>query len=309
MIRDATRAALLDAVEAGPLAADRLATLSTGFIAARFAASCYADVGDRLLCLGGPDLPNGPINVRTAALPAGLLIGDAVTIESSRLTVWQPPNPVSRSRHSVAPGLHALRDFVSGTTMETGLTGLVFGQKMPFLLPAFADRAQAGIGDLRLWLAASDDGADALERGIGTLLGLGPGLTPSGDDFLVGMLVALCETQEAGLQARLSETIRHLAPARTAPISTAHLLAACDGMASDALHRALQAILCNRPSLADDLAALAVVGHSSGWDALAGAVTVMEGASGAPARALPPNPSPPGSSATHSAASPASRYG
>ena len=150
---------------------------------------------------------------------------------------------------------------------------------MPSGLPAFAERAQAAIGDLRLWLEAPDDGADELERGTCALLGLGPGLTPSGDDFLVGMLVALSEMsgmEDCALQAGLSENVRRLAPIRTSQISTAHLLAACDGLASDALHRAVQTILCNTPALADDLTALAAIGHSSGWDALAGAVIVLD---------------------------------
>ena len=147
----------------------------------------------------------------------------------------------------------------------------MFGANWFAGLPAFADRAQAAIDDLRLWLAAPDDCAndhdDALERGVRTLLGLGPGLTPSGDDFLIGTLVALQETGEVERQARLSEIVRRLAPARTSPISAAHLLAACDGMASDALHCAFQAILCNAPGLAGELTALAAIGHSSGWDA------------------------------------------
>lgn len=176
----------------------------------------------------------------------------------------------------MALGLCAVRDIAANTPADTGLTGLVLGTDSPTLLLAFADRAQAAIGDLRLWLDAPDDRADALERGVQALLGVGPGLTPSGDDFLVGMLVALHESGDRERQARLSEVVRRLALIRTSPISTAHLLAACDGMASDALHCAVQAVLCNVPSLAGDLNTLAAIGHSSGWDALAGAVTVMK---------------------------------
>lgn len=276
----ATLPPLLDAIEAGSLAADRLDTISTGTLIARFATSCYADFGGQcgrgLLCLGGPDLPLGPLTVRTAGLPAGLAVGDTVSIGPSAPIVWQPPRPGNWSHSSMVSGLRAVRDIASGTAADTGLTVLVFGMESPSMLPGFANRARSAIDDLRLWLEAPDDRAEAPERGVRTLLGLGPGLTPSGDDFLVGMLVALSETGDDARQARLSEVVRRLAPIRTSPISTAHLLAACDGMASDALHRALRTILCNAPALADDLNTLAAIGHSSGWDALAGAIIILD---------------------------------
>jgi hypothetical protein len=54
---------------------------------------------------------------------------------------------------------------------------------------------------------------------------------------------------------------------RTSAISAAHLAAAAAGEGHEALHRVLNGEL--------DLDALDAVGHTSGWDALAGAVAVM----------------------------------
>ena len=99
------------------------------------------------------------------------------------------------------------------------------------------------------------------------LIGLGPGLTPSWDDYLGGALIGL---QALG-RARQAESLwRWLEPrlaARTSALSAAHLAAAAAGQGHEALHE----VLNGSPAL-DKLDA---VGHCSGWDALAGAVAVL----------------------------------
>jgi hypothetical protein len=97
---------------------------------------------------------------------------------------------------------------------------------------------------------------------------LGPGLTPSGDDYLGGMLVAL---HALGREAQARGLWRWLQPrlSRTSAISGAHLEAAAAGEAHEALHEVL-----SRPSDAT-VRNLKTLGHCSGWDALAGAVAVL----------------------------------
>ena len=102
----------------------------------------------------------------------------------------------------------------------------------------------------------------------------GPGLTPSGDDYLGGVLVAL---RWVGRGAQADSLWRWLEPrlaAGTSAISAAHLAAAAGGEAHEALHEVLRDLSAwEAPDLLPACAARRV-GHTSGWDALAGIVAV-----------------------------------
>ena len=59
-------------------------------------------------------------------------------------------------------------------------------------------------------------------------------------------------------------------------ISAAHLAAAAEGLGSAAVHAVFHDLVRgNRGALADRLDAIGRIGHTSGWDALAGVVTVL----------------------------------
>jgi hypothetical protein len=105
------------------------------------------------------------------------------------------------------------------------------------------------------------------------LIGLGPGLTPSGDDFLGGTLIALHALGAHAAACRLGPWVLARAGDRTHRISLGHLACAAEGEGAGALHGALAAICSpGAPGLGRCLEALGRIGHSSGWDALAGVV-------------------------------------
>ena len=107
------------------------------------------------------------------------------------------------------------------------------------------------------------------------LIGLGPGLTPSGDDFLGGLMLALHhvhrEAQARGLWRWLEPRLR-----RTSAISAAHLAAGAAGEGHEVLHACLQALHSADADWPSVLAQLDNVGHCSGWDSLAGLVAVAK---------------------------------
>jgi hypothetical protein len=140
-----------------------------------------------------------------------------------------------------------------------GLGGLVIGAHN-----ALSGHAQPALDALERWLVGN-----ALADEAQQLIGLGPGLTPSGDDYLGGMLVALRLTGRSMQAEGLWRWLQPRLKARTSAISAAHLAAAAAGEAHEALHR----VLGGDP----DLEGLDGVGHCSGWDALAGAVAVLKG--------------------------------
>ncbi len=147
------------------------------------------------------------------------------------------------------------------------------------------------IGEARPWKPAAPSGMKKIEieipqsirkpaesfllwlRGKGPqpdeLIGLGPGLTPAGDDFVGGAMIALRAFGNGQLADRIAAWALPLATERTNRISRAHLECAAAGEGHEALHD----LLCffDEPSLQR----LARVGHTSGLDAAAGALRAL----------------------------------
>ena len=107
------------------------------------------------------------------------------------------------------------------------------------------------------------------------LLGAGSGLTPSGDDCIVGLLVALHALGARDVAATVACVVARHAPHRTSRLSAAHLDAACAGEAIEPLHAAIAAIAAGT-SPEPALDALERFGHGSGFDALAGVLLATD---------------------------------
>jgi len=111
---------------------------------------------------------------------------------------------------------------------------------------------------------------------ISTLTGLGPGLTPSGDDLLVGYMAGLWSTmrdQSKRMQfiSSLGKNIIRLSR-RTSIISRTYLCHAARGQVSSHLADLAEAICRETDSerLADIAETAMRVGHTSGMDAVTG---------------------------------------
>ncbi len=109
--------------------------------------------------------------------------------------------------------------------------------------------------------ARRQDGWDALAR---SMLGLGPGLTPAGDDLLAGLLVGLAGRPD--LRGPLAAAVARHAPARTTWLSGELLRLAADGLAAPAVVAVADALAGHGPddALATSLPGLLAVGHTSG---------------------------------------------
>ena len=112
-------------------------------------------------------------------------------------------------------------------------------------------------------------------QGVHDLIGLGYGLTPSGDDFLVGALAMLDALEQTNMRAALGRAVI-AAAARTSPLSASFLRAAAAGHVGENLHRMIAAIMTGEADAA--VAAATRIGHTSGWDTLAGAVVTARSA-------------------------------
>lgn len=96
------------------------------------------------------------------------------------------------------------------------------------------------------------------------LVGLGPGLTPAGDDVLAGVLVGL--HHHPGLRGPLADDVSRLAPTRTTALSGALLRHAAAGRAVPAVTAVADALTGAGPDSALDVALrrLLAVGDTSG---------------------------------------------
>ncbi len=117
---------------------------------------------------------------------------------------------------------------------------------------------------------------DATVAAVAALIGLGPGLTPGGDDFLVGYLAGLWCANGAGTRhnpflSGLGKVVIRLSR-RTNDISRTYLVHAARGQVSSCL-AALAEVICrgDRSDRLIEIAAAALkVGHSSGMESVSG---------------------------------------
>lgn len=128
----------------------------------------------------------------------------------------------------------------------------------------------------RLCLSARQLDPSAALPALTALIGLGAGLTPSGDDLLVGFLAGLWCTllddrERLAFLTQLRESVIALSP-RTNDISRTYLIHAAHGKVSSRLKDLAECLARGAP--ADHLLAAAEaamqVGHTSGMDAVTG---------------------------------------
>jgi Protein of unknown function (DUF2877) len=213
---------------------------------ARFDAALYAhDAAGRIVCLVPPSGDDGPIHARLS----GAFPPQDAGFELAPAPLWHPPALPAWTRAALASGIVRARARRLARAPH----------------PANAAYAE-GLAALSNWRAMT-----APIDACAALIGLGVGLTPSGDDALGGAAIALQVFGERDAAARLAAFLRATAPDRTSDIAWAFLDAACDGQGTAGFHRALAALIDG-----GDFAALDTMGHSSGWDAMDGALAVLE---------------------------------
>lgn len=120
------------------------------------------------------------------------------------------------------------------------------------------------------------DFAEILAAGL-ELIGLGTGLTPSGDDLLGAALFALYYT--GCWDADAVGSFLKQARSRTNAISFTIMADMAQGHGAEPLHDLLFAILSGAPREAVETAvtSLTHIGHNSGWDILAGLLIGLHG--------------------------------
>jgi hypothetical protein len=239
-----------------------------GRVLARLSASTYLRMAGEIVWLAGAGAPLHPRAILTAhpAHPEE----DDVRLESGSPAPWRPAAPVLAGVTS-ANLAERWRDLAAAPLGTPGGFGvLLAGQPLAFPLDGARDPAEA-----LARACARDDAAGAGEAAL-ALLGVGGGLTPSGDDYVGGAFFAraLLEAARPGPAAawrRAATRVVAAAPGRTHPISAALLGDLAAGRSWAPLHDLVTALAAGTPGAARAAARrLVALGHSSGWDMLAG---------------------------------------
>lgn len=297
----------LDAASIGPIAGEILAQGGEVEVLALFERSLYLLARNGLVCVGTEAIGRGPINVVVKAgekpiaweqLGAGreakgrvsdsvLAIGEGLAISLRDAAVWSPPPwPVIDVERATA-GLARLAGFARSEGPADGLSALVLTPDTAAARNRFARAAAPQVATLgkSLPTALANGRWDVDALGAATLLlGLGPGLTPSGDDLLGGVMLALTALGRQELRDALWDGLAGELGDLTSEVSAMHLSAAADGLAGEAVHAAAIAVLAGGQNPAERFGPLACLGHTSGWDALAGFALVLRASLPAPAR-------------------------
>jgi Protein of unknown function (DUF2877) len=212
---------------------------SNARVLAVFSKATYVQLDSDVVAMVTMEVPRGPLHLRVHQVPP-MEVGQSFFLEpiiplgESPQSCWEPVrvdgNALVRARAEL-PGADA-----------SALAG-----------SAAVQRASQALNDHDLVGAVSH------------LAGLGPGLTPSGDDVLAGILLVASLTE--GFSP--SELRAAADTARTHEISRSFLKWAANGHSIEPVHDLLSAIATGRPTL-DAEQAVAAIGATSGHDLLLG---------------------------------------
>lgn len=243
----------------------------------RHACNLRSDQG-HYLAIVSPRYGNGPFHIVTPlavlnSLPHagqldwvdGQLLGAQVTIRLHSAQPWEPrlpmlptPPPWPVLAQLLGPYPEHLQTLLSQPDAR---------------LPALAVALNAGLEELKRGFHTNNPAL--LTAGIERLAGLGPGLTPAGDDLLLGMLAGLWlgqgERWPAARVQAISAQVEMLAGPRTTSLSATWLRHAAQGEFGAAWHRLTHALSTQqRPTIHLALEHIAAHGATSGLAALTG---------------------------------------
>jgi uncharacterized protein DUF2877 len=313
------RSAVLEASSVGRTAHERLLTGERGVIESAFDGAINVQLAGGLVCLVPEAAGRGPLNV-TLRLPAnlrsmgslGLARGDTVTVRNSSIEfgacyqvnfasalVYSPNLPLAPllSDKRIAHNIEVARETALRIGKMTGL-GCLLAMMNPAAagpsattLNVFASAAAGRIASLEAAFRAED--SRLIDDAVGELVGLGPGLTPSSDDVLAGVVLfcVLYSKSRRVLQRRtelISLAIQTQCRGRTTRVSEEFLEQAALGNGNEAAMMLCEAVLTGRPDVVEERTrAVLAIGETSGTDIALGVVLGGVMCTGRPVRMVP----------------------
>jgi hypothetical protein len=251
-----------------------------------FRTACNLALDDLLITVHDASAEHTPTSVRVEAgagaswAPQAQIgdraqyVGGWLSFGSHRLdlrqaTVWTPLAPVQSIQREAAR--HRLID------LEIAHQRLASAEHAPSALSDTVARDVALLRGILGREARPVHELDDVDAVVAGLIGAGPGLTPSGDDVLVGLLAALSRSGGAPWAAALQSRLRAVIDRnihRTTDVSAHYLRLATHGHFGEPLTTLVDAVVVGAPRhrIQSRLHAVLSVGATSGADALVGVI-------------------------------------
>lgn len=183
--------------------------------------------------------------------------------------VWNPKITGNLNKEQMRLALQQMREVIMRYSHLGGFSDSVFRNKNP------KDDLMSGILrekiTLLLDVSVRPGKMEELGRIAQEMIGLGVGLTPSGDDFVTGLLLGFL-TGTFPFDEEELEDFREMVKRQamyTNDISRQYLLCACEGEFGENYHQLLRLCKMGQP-IAKCLEQIIQTGHTSGLDALNG---------------------------------------
>jgi len=242
-----------------------------------------------ILSIVTPQIGKGPFNLVTrkdicfsdyldleskvSVSPAQLRLGN-LTVHAAKASNWDPCPDWEK--------LHARKGDIDHQLTQLPITNYLYPCGLD---TRFAKSAQSSssspaseslISDLCSSLVIADLGSSL--RAAQKLAGLGLGLTPAGDDYIVGAIYAAWIIHPREVARVLAQEVAKTAAPLTTSLSAAWLRSAGRGEAGLVWHEFFEALLSQTdesPDLQEAIKGILAIGETSGADALAGFTSVF----------------------------------
>ncbi|MDQ7840310.1 MAG: DUF2877 domain-containing protein [bacterium] len=263
---------------------------TAGTVLASFERSAYLDLDGRVIAAASRELDPGPLTIGLSEFSAvgTLSPGERVVLRDGILgigrsevdlgcaRVWDPalpPLPEDLAPDAALVAMNGVREAVvdelrahgseSGVTARSAAAG-------GGLLEALA----CGLDAIAAFLSGESSSGATAHAVVVQIAGRGPGLTPSGDDLLTGIVHAVTLwpklADAAGGASRVRDLLVSAAVPHTTRISAAYLEAARQGWASEPWHALVAGIGQGPDAVRAAAQRLLGIGETSGADALTG---------------------------------------
>ncbi|TFG50389.1 MAG: DUF2877 domain-containing protein [Anaerolineales bacterium] len=275
----------------GELAHQTLQKRASGVVSGVASRGIYLQPDHDLTLYLSLDGFKGPLTINLTGLQNDIQPGSPVKFYPSRIefphegffihleeaVIWTPPQPVGDLRH--LPG--------QISTIFELTQRLTTGNEFLPLLEMTLTRDQVslpGIPGMDLKLRAiveklTSGNLDGLVKSLSQLLGLGPGLTPLGDDLILGILLTLNRWGHLLYPGyafkELNQNLIIKAQQETTRLSASLITCAAAGSADERLILALDSFFSPGQLREEDLQHLLAWGNSSGIAVLAGMLAVV----------------------------------
>lgn len=247
------------------------------------------DEGNHLLSIVTPEVGNGPysfvvdqdnlsnlvqINDQISKQGEKLIIGNTA-ISFSACQIWHPvPDWQSVRVIDKTDLIKEIDQHLKHTSFTQGLAE-VFYPIGKIEKSKFFSKMKSGSALLISGLAENE--TEKIMNGSELLAGLGVGLTPSGDDFLMGLIYGLWASQPEKGANSTAELIFAAAAGQTTALSREWLAAAVDGEASERWQTLISATLEGQKELITEaVKEILAIGATSGADALCGFIQALK---------------------------------